>query len=106
MNIQILATILALVVSQIDAGALNLNLRAFPDHVLATENEVLEEKCTGLQDDLFHPKWVFTRDDLIQANLVECKCKISFRLTLKFSLIESGPCTRLNSVKRSTELRF
>ena len=75
MNIEILATILALVVSKIDAGALNLNLRAFPDHVLATENEVLEEKCTGLQDDLFHPKWVFTRDDLIQANLVECKCK-------------------------------
>ena len=75
MRIELLA-ILSLIVCKSDGGALNLNLRAFPDHVLATENEALEEKCSGLQDDLFHPKWVFTRDDLIQANLVECKCNV------------------------------
>ena len=57
----------------VSAGALNLYLRAFPDHILATQNEAFEMNCIGGVEDLFHPKWVFTRDQLEQANLQDCK---------------------------------
>ena len=60
-------------VSSCLAGALNLYLRAFPDHIVATQNEVFERNCIGRVEDLFHPKWVFTRDDFNQANLQDCK---------------------------------
>ena len=55
------------------AGALNLYLRAFPDHILATQNEAFEMNCIGGVEDLFHPKWVFTRDQFVQANIQDCK---------------------------------
>ena len=54
-------------------AALNLYLRAFPDHILATQNEAFEMNCIGGVEDLFHPKWVFTRDQFQQANLQDCK---------------------------------
>ena len=74
MKLTILA-FLCLVVKQSESKALNLNLRAFPEHILANENEAFEQKCAGLQTEFFHPKWVFTRDDLIQADLRQCKSR-------------------------------